>query len=59
MKEGGAGRRETEVVQQIIDFDNVCYRIHAASVPSSNIPTMPGKLFYMKELAGPLCADTN
>ena len=35
MKESGAGRRETEVVQQIIDFDNVCYRIHAASVPSS------------------------
>jgi glucosamine-6-phosphate deaminase len=28
-------------------------------VTSSNIPTMPGKLFYMKELAGPLCADTN
>ena len=28
-------------------------------VTSSNIPTMPGKLFFMKELAGPLCADTN
>ena len=28
-------------------------------VTSSNIPTMPGKLFYMEELAGPLCADTN
>jgi len=29
------------------------------SVTSSFIPTMPGKLFFMKELAGPLCADTN
>ena len=29
------------------------------AVTSSNIPTMPGKLFFMKELAGPLCADTN
>ena len=28
-------------------------------VTSSNIPTMPGKLFFMQELAGPLCADTN
>lgn len=28
-------------------------------VPSSYIPTMPGKLFFMSELAGPLCADTN
>ena len=28
-------------------------------VTSSNIPTMPGKLFYMEELAGPLCPDTN
>ncbi len=26
---------------------------------SSFIPTMPGKLFFMQELAGPLCADTN
>ncbi|MEL7604294.1 MAG: glucosamine-6-phosphate isomerase, partial [Bacillota bacterium] len=26
---------------------------------SSFIPTMPGKLFFMEELAGPLCADTN
>ena len=26
---------------------------------SSWIPTMPGKLFFMEELAGPLCADTN
>ncbi len=29
------------------------------SVTSSWIPTMPGKLFFMEELAGPLCADTN
>ena len=29
------------------------------SVTSSFIPTLPGKLFFMKELAGPLCADTN
>jgi len=28
-------------------------------ITSSWIPTMPGKLFFMKELAGPLCADTN
>ncbi len=28
-------------------------------VTSSWIPTLPGKLFFMKELAGPLCADTN
>ena len=29
------------------------------AVTSSHIPTMPGKLFFMQELAGPLCADTN
>ena len=29
------------------------------AVTSSRIPTMPGKLFFMQELAGPLCADTN
>ena len=29
------------------------------AIPSSFIPTMPGKLFFMEELAGPLCADTN
>lgn len=29
------------------------------AVTSSSIPTMPGKLFFMKELAGPLQADTN
>ncbi len=29
------------------------------SITSSYIPTLPGKLFFMKELAGPLCADTN
>lgn len=29
------------------------------AVTSSSIPTMPGKLFFMKELAGPLKADTN
>ncbi len=29
------------------------------AVTSSFIPTMPGKLFYMEELAGPLRADTN
>lgn len=23
------------------------------------IPTLPGKLFFLKELAGPLVADTN
>jgi len=28
-------------------------------VTSSYIPTLPGKLFFLKELAGPLCADTN
>lgn len=28
-------------------------------VTSSWIPTMPGKLFFMSELAGPLCPDTN
>ena len=28
-------------------------------VTSTSTPTMPGKLFYMKELAGLLCADTN
>ena len=28
-------------------------------ISSSWIPTMPGKLFFMEELAGPLCADTN
>lgn len=28
-------------------------------VTSSRIPTIPGKLFFMQELAGPLCADTN
>ncbi len=26
---------------------------------SSHIDTMPGKLFFMEELAGPLCPDTN
>lgn len=29
------------------------------SITSSWIPTLPGKLFFMQELAGPLCADTN
>lgn len=29
------------------------------SMTSTFIPTLPGKLFFMKELAGPLCADTN
>jgi glucosamine-6-phosphate deaminase len=29
------------------------------AVTSSSIPTMPGRLYYMQELAGPLCADTN
>ena len=29
------------------------------AVTSSFIPTMPGKLFYLEALAGPLCADTN
>ena len=28
-------------------------------VTSSYIPTLPGKLFYLKELAGPLCPDAN
>ena len=28
-------------------------------ITSSYIPTLPGKLFFMKELAGPLCAETN
>ena len=28
-------------------------------ITSSWIPTMPGKLFFMEELAGPLCPDTN
>ncbi len=28
-------------------------------IPSSYIPTMPGKLFYLKELAGPLVAECN
>ena len=28
-------------------------------ITSSFIPTMPGKLFFMEELAGPLCPDTN
>lgn len=29
------------------------------NVTSSFIPTMPGKLFFLEELAGPLCPDTN
>lgn len=29
------------------------------AITSSFIPTMPGKLFFMEELAGPLCSDTN
>lgn len=29
------------------------------SIPSSFIPTMPGKLFFLKELAGPLEAECN
>ncbi len=29
------------------------------AITSSWIPTMPGKLFFMNELAGPLCPDTN
>ena len=29
------------------------------AITSSFIPTMPGKLFFMEELAGPLCPDTN
>lgn len=28
-------------------------------ITSTYIPTMPGKLFYLKELAGPLCAECN
>lgn len=28
-------------------------------VTSSYIPTLPGKLFYLKELAGPLCPEAN
>ena len=28
-------------------------------ITSSYIPTLPGKLFFMRELAGPLCAETN
>ncbi len=28
-------------------------------VPSSYMPTLPGKLFFMKELAGPLTAEVN
>lgn len=28
-------------------------------VPSSYIPTLPGKLFFLKELAGPLCPEAN
>lgn len=29
------------------------------NIPSSFIPTLPGKLFYLKELAGPLTAECN
>lgn len=29
------------------------------AITSTYIPTMPGKLFFMEELAGPLCPDTN
>ncbi len=29
------------------------------AITSSRIPTMPGKLFFMEELAAPLCPDTN
>jgi glucosamine-6-phosphate deaminase len=34
---------------------------HGASpwIPSSYMPTMPGKLFFLKELAGPLVAECN
>ena len=32
---------------------------HNPWVPSSFVPTLPGKLFYMKELAGPLEAECN
>jgi glucosamine-6-phosphate deaminase len=28
-------------------------------VPSSFMPTLPGRLFFLKELAGPLVADCN
>ena len=28
-------------------------------VPSSYMPTLPGKLFYLEELSGPLVADCN
>ena len=35
MEKCSVGCRETESVQQIIYFDDICYRIHAASVPSS------------------------
>lgn len=28
-------------------------------IPSTFMPTLPGKLFFMKELAGPLIADCN
>ena len=28
-------------------------------IPSSFMPTLPGKLFYLKELAGPLSAECN
>jgi glucosamine-6-phosphate deaminase len=28
-------------------------------IPSTFMPTLPGKLFYLKELAGPLVADVN
>jgi glucosamine-6-phosphate deaminase len=28
-------------------------------VPSSYMPTLPGKLFFMKELAGPLEPELN
>ena len=31
----------------------------ATAIIPSYIPTMPGKLFFMEELAGPLCPDTN
>ena len=28
-------------------------------IPSTYVPTLPGKLFFLKELAGPLCAECN
>jgi glucosamine-6-phosphate deaminase len=28
-------------------------------ITSSYIPTIPGKLFFLEELAGPLCPDVN